>query len=227
MTVLSVVSLVVGAVAGLMVWDRGRLSRRLVSATRAIREHELHIAALAADKQALERNLEVADRIADWRAFHDDLTALPNRALLLDRLEHAVDVVRSSSSDEVALLFIDLDRFKVVNDSLGHAAGDELLVQVACRLQGALRAGDTAAADDLHRREEVRRVEPRAVDDDVDLVQPVLVIAVAAAEAAVDGVRAVALRFARYADDGDTVLGEEVIDEAAHVFTSTDDVVIG
>ncbi|MGH9009503.1 MAG: hypothetical protein ACRDYF_06580 [Acidimicrobiia bacterium] len=69
MTLVPVVWLVVGAVAGLMAWDRGRLSRRLVSATRAIRDHELYIAALAADKQVLERDLGVAGQIADWRAF--------------------------------------------------------------------------------------------------------------------------------------------------------------
>jgi diguanylate cyclase (GGDEF)-like protein len=78
------------------------------------------------------------------QALHDALTGLPNRALFLDRL--AQGLTRLGRHDScVAVLFCDLDRFKVVNDSLGHTAGDRLLVDVARRLEGVLRAGDTAA----------------------------------------------------------------------------------
>jgi diguanylate cyclase (GGDEF)-like protein len=78
------------------------------------------------------------------RALHDPLTGLPNRTLLLDRLEIALARV-DRTHRQVALLFIDLDRFKQVNDTLGHQAGDQVLVAAAGCLQQAIRASDTAA----------------------------------------------------------------------------------
>ena len=82
------------------------------------------------------------ERRLSHQALHDPLTALPNRSLLLDRLRHALALSRRSES-LTAVLFVDLDRFKTVNDNFGHDSGDQLLLEVAQRLPGALRAGDT------------------------------------------------------------------------------------
>ena len=79
-----------------------------------------------------------------YRAMHDELTGLPNRALLFDRLSHAMVSARRRKSP-LALLFIDLDGFKAINDALGHVAGDALLVEVAERLTSVLRQDDTLA----------------------------------------------------------------------------------
>ncbi len=80
----------------------------------------------------------------EYQATHDHLTGLPNRTLFLDRLELAIARGRRSHRS-VAVLFCDVDHFKVVNDSLGHSAGDRLLVALADRLRSALRPGDTVA----------------------------------------------------------------------------------
>jgi diguanylate cyclase (GGDEF)-like protein/PAS domain S-box-containing protein len=77
-------------------------------------------------------------------ATHDPLTGLPNRVLLLDRLEHALALAARDDS-HVAVIFLDLDRFKLVNDSLGHAMGDRLIIEVGRRLRRAARRADTVA----------------------------------------------------------------------------------
>ena len=89
------------------------------------------------DRRILEQELK-------RQAFHDTLTGLANRALFLDRLSHAMDR-NGRLADPVAVLFLDIDDFKTVNDSLGHPAGDRLLVAIAGRLKAATRPGDTVA----------------------------------------------------------------------------------
>ena len=81
----------------------------------------------------------------EHQAFHDSLTGLANQALFRDRVDHAITRLRAPTDSEVAVLFVDLDNFKNVNDSLGHAAGDELLIAVTARLVSQLRPADTAA----------------------------------------------------------------------------------
>ena len=95
---------------------------------------------------ALEReNALLMDAVVKARrfAYHDELTGLPNRHLLLDRFTLSV-ALAERHNEHVALLFLDLDRFKHVNDTLGHSVGDKLLQQVAQRLVASIRASDTA-----------------------------------------------------------------------------------
>jgi diguanylate cyclase (GGDEF)-like protein len=84
------------------------------------------------------------EEVIAYQAYHDILTDLPNRALLRDRLELAI-IQSRRKEEEIGLMFVDLDRFKAVNDSLGHLKGDELLRQVAARLKSCIRKGDTLA----------------------------------------------------------------------------------
>ncbi|MEP7054980.1 MAG: EAL domain-containing protein [Actinomycetota bacterium] len=97
---------------------------------------------LVASRDLTARKL--AEEAFAHQALHDPLTGLANRVLLLDRVEHALTRLERNPG-VVALLFLDLDRFKVVNDSLGHAAGDTVLQELASRLMATARRGDTVA----------------------------------------------------------------------------------
>jgi diguanylate cyclase (GGDEF)-like protein len=100
------------------------------------------VAIVRAVRFAVERNRIVTELA--HRALHDPLTGLPNRTLFLDRLQQALSRLARTET-ALAVVFLDLDGFKELNDTRGHAAGDERLVQVAVRLSALLRAGDTAA----------------------------------------------------------------------------------
>lgn len=84
-----------------------------------------------------------AEALLEHRALHDDLTNLPNRALFLDRLQRAIGVSQRHADFRFAVFLIDIDEFKVLNDSLGYSAGNELLIQIARRLTTSLRCTDT------------------------------------------------------------------------------------
>jgi diguanylate cyclase (GGDEF)-like protein len=124
-------------------------------------EQEIHAAKDELEKRVrerttelLEKNIELNEEIAERKrveeamkemVYHDYLTGLPNRMLFTDRLNQVIAGRRASRDTIAAVMFMDMDRFKVVNDSLGHAAGDELIKKIANMALGALREGDTVA----------------------------------------------------------------------------------
>jgi diguanylate cyclase (GGDEF)-like protein len=116
------------------------LSRKWANA-RALKQHVESLELVVTDRT---RGLEAANRKLRHLASHDALTGLPNRLLLDDRITQTI-AQADRQSHEFAILVIDLDRFKIINDSLGHRAGDELLREVAQRLKSAVRAVDTTA----------------------------------------------------------------------------------
>lgn len=107
-------------------------------------ESLLNIIAAGIKWAEVEAKLQASQKKLEFLSMYDSLTTLPNRQLFLDRLEHALSISRRDKS-KFALLMMDLNLFKQVNDSLGHAAGDELLVEVGQRLKVLARESDTFA----------------------------------------------------------------------------------
>ncbi|WP_432382822.1 EAL domain-containing protein [Duganella sp. P38] len=109
-----------------------------------VRERTAELAGANAQLQGEIVERRQAEARVHHMAYHDSLTGLPNRALLSDRLDRAM-LAAQRSERKLAVMFIDLDRFKTINDSLGHMVGDQLLKEVAARVCGAVRVSDTVA----------------------------------------------------------------------------------
>ena len=112
--------------------------KRLETSEDKLKQINANLLAEIAERQRMEEQLQ-------HDALHDVLTDSPNRALCLNRLEHVIERAKRHEAYSFAVLFLDLDRFKVVNDSLGHLIGDQLLIAFVHRIEACLRPGDTLA----------------------------------------------------------------------------------
>ena len=115
--------------------------KRAEQAEKHVEELKFHIA----EQERISEELEQSKNHFRHAAFHDELTGLPNRALLAENLKLEIERAQQHQDCQFAVLFLDLDRFKIVNDSLGHSIGNQLLIAIARRLEGCVRETDTVA----------------------------------------------------------------------------------
>ncbi len=118
-------------------WVRGLLDRVREQAGELREERKIL-------QEEMEKRIQAEERLIH-EALHDPLTNLPNRRLFFDRLAHAIEWNKRHPNDAFAVMYLDFDRFKVINDSLGHDIGDRVLVEMARRLKASVRATDTVA----------------------------------------------------------------------------------
>ena len=129
----------------LVIKDNEKLNKELESILTDLAKKNFQIKNTNEELRSEIQQRKKAEKQLSFDALHDCLTKLPNRTLLLDRLNHAIEIVKRNADYSFSVLFLDLDQFKNVNDTLGHSVGDELLKNFSDRVQECIRNSDTFA----------------------------------------------------------------------------------